>query len=148
MKLNTITDLVDMWTEDSKINEFELDSATIEIPKLHAKYMSIMATHNLLLKKLMVDYQTKKHVRWQYYRGELNNPEDLKEHNLEPMQKMVLKQDVQSWLDQDRELNNILLKKAMHEEIVEMCKEIIKQLNFRHWQIRNAIEWRKFQSGV
>lgn len=148
MKLNNINDLIDMWKIDSKVDEFELDKATLEIPNLHAKYMSILATHNLILKKTITDYNTRKHVKWQYYRGELNNPEDLKELGAEPMQHVVLKQDVPGWLEQDADLNNLLLKKAMHEEIVDTCKEIIKQLNFRHWQIRNAIEWRKFQSGV
>jgi len=148
MKVKGIDELIDMWTEDSKINEFELDTSSIVIANLHAKYLGIMASHNLIIKKIMVDYNTKKHVKWQYYRGDLNNKDDLTEHGLEPMDRTVLKADVPSWLDQDKDLNTLLLRKAIHDEIVDTCKEIIKQLNFRHWQIRNAIEWKKFQSGM
>lgn len=148
MRVKNITELCDMWKEDATINPHELDTSSIEASKLHAKYLAIMSTHNLIVKQTVVEYNTKKHVKWQYYRGDLNNPEDLKEHDLEPMNHTVLKADVQSWIEQDNELNKLLLRKAMHEEIVDTCKEIVKQLNNRNWSIRNAIEWQKFISGA
>lgn len=148
MRVRDIQHLMDMWLVDSEINEFELDTSSIEAAKLHAKYLNIMSTHNLIVKKTIVEYQELKHVRWQYYRGDLNNPQDLKEHGLQPMDRTVLKGDIQSWLEQDKEMNKLLLKKAHHEEIVDSCKEIIKQINNRNWSIRNAIEWKKFTSGI
>jgi len=148
MRVRDIQHLIDMWVKDSEINEFELDTSSIESAKLHAKYLGIMSTHNLIVKKTVVDYQELKHIRWQYYRGDLNNPQDLKEYGLLPMDRTVLKGDIHSWLEQDKELNKLLLKKSHHEEIVDSCKEIIKQINNRNWAIRNAIEWKKFTSGM
>jgi len=147
MRINKIDDLVDMWMEDSKIPEMDLDKSSLDAAKLHGKYMSILVHHKLLVKKIGSEYKKVKLVKWKYYRGELNNPADLQKYNLPPMQNTIMKQDIDIWLDADDELCGILLKKEYHEEIVDACKEIIKQLGNRQWQIRNAIEHRKFISG-
>ena len=147
MKITDLEHLMELWLEDAPINEMELGRDSLNASKLHAKYLNIMTTHNMIIKKIMVDYQELKHMRWQYYRGDLNNPQDLSKYGLEPMDHNILKGDIQSWLDQDKELNKLLLKKAHHEEIVDACKEIIKQVNNRNWSIRNAIEFSKFITG-
>jgi hypothetical protein len=147
MKVKDIDELYDMWSVDSKVDDLKLDDASLDTARLHSKYISIMSHHRLVVKKLEADYRKRKKVKWQYYRGELNNPEDLKKHELEPMLHTVIRQDVDVWLDADDELNNMMLKIALHEDIVDVCKEIIRQINNRNWNIRNAIDWRKFLAG-
>ena len=148
MKVSVIDELVDMWNVDSVMSDTELDHDSQRAASLHSKYLSILAHHNLHVKMLSVQYKELKLVKWQYFRGELNNPEDLKEHNLPPMTFKILKTDVDIWVDADKELNKLLLKKAFHEEIVGACKEIIKMIHNRQWQIKNTIEHRKFIAGI
>ena len=93
------------------------------------------------------EYQSRRKIKWEYYSGDLNNPEDLAKHNLEPMMKKVLRSDIGQYLDSDTELNNILLKKAVHEEIVDFCKAVLKELNNRTFQVRSIIDWEKFTGG-
>jgi hypothetical protein len=50
-------------------------------------------------------------------------------------------------LDSDKELNAILLKKVLHEEIVDFCKSVLKELNNRTFQVRSIIEWEKYTGG-
>lgn len=142
-----IEDLMEMWSKDSHIDETEPAREMIKTPNLHAKYLRIMTHHNLIVKKLMSDYHKRKKIKWEYYCGDLNNPEDLETYKLEPMVKKVLRADIPMYLDSDKELNDILLKKIMHEEIVEFCKTVLKELNNRTWQLKSVIDWEKFTSG-
>lgn len=142
-----IDSLMEEWSTDSKIDETEPGRELIKTSTLHSKYLRIMTHHNLICKKLMGDYNKLKKIKWEYYSGDLNNPEDLEKHGLEPMMKKVLRQDIPTYIDSDTDLNNILLKKMLHQEIVDFCSSVLKEINNRTWQLRSFIEWEKFTSG-
>jgi len=142
-----VDELLKEWQADSQINEMDFDTESIRASKLHSKYLTIMSQHNLKLKKIEADHRKRKRILWQYYRGELNNPTDLQAYGLKPMQFHTMKADVQMWLDGDDELNSMQLSIDYHRTMVDGCKEILKQVSNIQWQIRNAIEWRKFIAG-
>jgi hypothetical protein len=139
--------LMEEWIKDVSFDETEPQKAMANISKLHAKYLRILTHHNLLAKKLQADYNLRRKIKWEYYSGDLNNPEDLERYGLEPMMKKVLRADLQHYLDSDTELNNTLLKKVMHEEIVDFCKSVLKELNNRTWQLKSFMDWEKFIGG-
>lgn len=139
--------LTEEWINDAAYDETEPQKAMANIPKLHAKYLRIMTHHNLIVKKMQADYNWRRKIKWEYYSGDLNNPEDLEKYGLEPMLKKVLRADLQHYLDSDFELNNILLKKVMNEEIVDFCKNVLKELNNRTWQLRSYMDWERFIGG-
>jgi predicted membrane protein len=147
MKVASLENLMELWSEDAKINMTEPAKELVRIPNLHSKYLNIMTTHKMIMKKYEREYNEKRKIKWEYYNGDLNNPEDLKKHNLPPMQKRVYKQDIVTYLDSDEELNNILIKKMMQEEIVSYSLAVIKELNNRTWQLRSIIDWIKYTSG-
>ena len=39
-------------------------------------------------------------------------------------------------------------EEQLHEEIVEVCQAILKELNNRTWELRSFIDWEKFIQGV
>jgi hypothetical protein len=139
--------LMEEWVKDAAWDETEPQKALANIPKLHAKYLRIMTHHNLISKKVISEYHSRRKIKWEYYSGDLNNPEDLEKYGLEPMMKKVLRADLQHYLDSDTELNNILLKKVMHEEIVDFCKNVLKELNNRTWQLKEYMSWERFVGG-
>ena len=143
----TIDVLMEEWIKDAPYDETEPQKAVANIPKLHAKYLRIMTHHNLLVKKISAEYNTRRKIKHDYFSGDLNNPEDLAKYGLEPMLKKVLRADISIWLDSDLELNNILLKKVMQEEIVDFCKSVLKELNNRTFQIKSYMEWERFIGG-
>jgi lysyl-tRNA synthetase class II len=143
----TIDILMEEWSKDSIIDETEPGRELIKISKTHSKYLNIMSHHNLIVKKLTIDYNKLKKIKWEYYSGDLNNPEDLEQYGLEPWVKKTLRQDIPMYIDSDKELNNILLKRVIHQEIVDYCQSIIKELNSRTWQLKSFIDWEKFTSG-
>ena len=142
-----IDDLMEEWSKDSKVDETEPGRELAKISSLHAKYLRVLTHHNLVCKKLQNDYLKMKRVKWEYYSGDLNNPEDLELYNLQPIMKKILRQDIPIYLDSDSELNNLLMKKSLHQEIVDYCGSVLKELNNRTFQMNNLIKWEMFTSG-
>lgn len=142
-----IDELMNEWSKDSTIDEIEPSRETAKIPTLHAKYLRILTHHRLVIRSLQAEYNTLRALKWSYYSGDLNNPEDLEKYNLEPWTKKVLRQDIPIYLDSDKQLNNLLLKKVLHEEIVDFCVAVLKELSARTYQLGNIIRWEIFTSG-
>jgi len=133
------------WEKDSKL-EIELNGPDKElerVPILHAKYLNILSHHNLIVKKLNNDFAKKKCFKTMYYRGDLNNDEDLEKYGIEAFHKKAGR-DIREYIDADDELIEIAQKIAVHEEIVEYCKAVIREINSRTYQIRAIIDWQKF----
>ena len=114
----------------------------MRIPNLHAKYLAIRSEHSLKLKALYI--QRKQLVRdlSEYYRGEKNNPQELREIGKEPWELKTLKSDLLSYVEADDLMMNIEKKIAMEKEIVGVVDEIMRAVNNRGFQIQAAIKWR------
>jgi uncharacterized Rmd1/YagE family protein len=59
----------------------------------------------------------------------------------------VLKNEVQGYIDADEHLLKIDTRIAILEEKVEVIMEIMKCIHKRGYDIKSAIEWRKFTNG-
>jgi hypothetical protein len=142
-----IDQLLEMWTEDAKIDESKLNEELARISNLHAKYIKIRTHNNLLVKKHQIEYSTRRKIKQDYFSGDLNNPEDLERYQLEPLQKKVYKQSMNAALDSDEELNKILIKKIIYEEMVDTCDSILKEINNRTYQLGNLVKWQIYLNG-
>jgi len=138
-----VDEITQMWLEDAKIDDVDLDTESLKIPSLHAKYLKHLYQEKLKLKSLVLKKRTLSHVLSEYYRGDLNTPEDLRELQREPWSRTVLKQDLSSYVDSDKDMIKLLTKIAYQEEVVSLLEDIIKNINNRGFQIKNSIEWRK-----
>ena len=62
--------------------------------------------------------------------------------------KKVRKKDSLNYhLDADEHLSKIRLKLDYHDAMLNFLESILKQINNRTYQIKNAIEWQNFQRG-
>ena len=52
------------------------------------------------------------------------------------------------YIDSDKEIIEKNMRIVMQKEKLDFLEEVIKNLNQRNFQIKNAIEWRKFTQGV
>lgn len=139
--------LMEEWSKDAEVDVTEPGRETANIPKLHAKYLRILTHHNLICKKLMADYTKMKRFKFEYYSGDLNNFEDLERYDIKPFNKKLLRQDIAGYVDSDPDINEILIKKVVHQEIVDFCSSVLKELNNRTFQMGNIIKWELFSSG-
>ena len=144
--MSKLDDLLVTWAKDSEIDRTEPGKALLDIPKLHSKYLNILSNHRLLVREAEFKYNRMRKIKWEYYTGKLDDDE-LKKHEWEPFP-FVLKSDITTYLDADEDMNRYLAQKLMHEEIVEVCNAILKELNSRTYQLRSFIDWEKFIQGV
>ena len=136
-----------MWQKDCKIDETELSLESLNVPALHAKYLKIYSTQRLKLRSLNLKKKELKVKLGDYYKGDLNNPEDLKEIGREPWPKKVLKQDLYDYVEGDVDMIALNTKIVYQEEFVDVLTEIVKNINGRGYVIKNSVDFLKFTMG-
>jgi len=144
--MKQIDDLLEMWRQDCDIDKTEPDRELLNIPKLHSKYLNILSQHRMLSKQAEFKYNKMKKLKWEYYTGKLDD-DDLKKYGWEPFP-FVLKSDITTYLESDEDLNKTIANKVIHDEMVELCTTIMKELNSRTFQLRDYISWQKFTQGI
>jgi len=136
-----------MWQEDVKIDETELSRESLNIPLLHGKYLKFFSQERLKLRALKMKQKQLQQQLMDYYRGDLNNPEDLAELGREPYPYKRLKQDISYYVDSDSEMVQLNMKLVYQQEVVDILEEIIKSINTRGYVIKNSLDFLRFTSG-
>ena len=135
----------EMWQKDSVIDPDNLHDESLKIPQLHSKYYTVYNTITLLREKARTSYSKIKLERYNYYTGKAE-PEVYAE---DPFPYKVREKDaIQRHLDADERLNQIDLKIRYYDTTLKFLEEIIKNVSNRTFQIKNAIEWNRFQAGM
>jgi len=146
-----IEDLLEMWGEDSKIDEHNLDDTTIRGASLHSKYLELHSVAKLRLKKKEQDLSVLKKDKWLWFNGKMEKAEiDKRGWSYDPFNGMnkPLKTDLQQFYDSDKDIMDASMQIEYQKTYVEVCKEILDNIKWRHTQIKNIIDWRRFQSGA
>jgi hypothetical protein len=134
-----------MWEQDSKMDSNNLHTESLNIPILHAKYYNLYNTIFLLKKKAEQQRKNVRHERYEYYSGK-SNPEIYVEN---PFPKKVRDKDaLQKYMDADEKLSNICLKIDYYDTMINYLESILKVILNRTYQIKNAIEFMKFNAGL
>lgn len=141
----SLDEIQTLWKEDSKINIDDLHNEAIKVPILHSKYYEIYNKIFLLKKKAELDYKQQKLEQYNYYSGK-SDPEIYKESPFP--YKVRDKETMQKYLDADKKLSNIQMKLDYYEILIKFIEDILKQLSNRTYQIKNSIDFLKFQSGM
>ncbi len=145
-----IETILEMWKKDSVIDEMQLDEASRDSAKLHSKYLELYSIAKLRLKKLELEFKPLLRDKFLHYGGKLSKEElDEKGWEYDPLNGLtVLKGDLDKWYDADPKIQEHQIKIAMQQELVDTLKEIMDNVKWRHQNIKNMIEWRKFTSGI
>ena len=134
-----------MWETDSKIDIDNMHEESLRVPQLHAKYHEMM--NNLILLKSRAESLRKniRHDRYEYFSGKadpdvyIDNPFPKKIRDKDTMQK---------YLDADDKLSNSSLKIEYYDTMLTYIESILKVIQNRTYQIKNAIEFMRFNSGL
>jgi len=142
-----LEDIEKQWAEDVEINPLKLDSESLKIPKLHAKYYKILVHEKMVLIKLKTKLEEKEHVLEQFYNKTLTI-EELNHYNLPLVQdKKVMRQDIPTVIANRPDVIELKTKVGVQHIKIEFLESILKSIQGRNWNIRDAIEWRKFENG-
>tara|TARA_R100000008_G_scaffold84843_1_gene73271 strand:- start:2798 stop:3232 length:435 start_codon:yes stop_codon:yes gene_type:complete len=139
--------LFELWKVDSEIDRSELGEASTTIPKLHYKYYKLYSQERLTLRKLEAEYKVLFKDKWEYYQGNMSE-EDLKEREWEPFPLKVLKTDIDKYIDSDTDIVKHNYKIEYQKEKIDFLESVIRSINNRGFQIKNAIDWEKFKVGI
>ena len=134
----------DMWEKDSHINPDNLHNESLKIPQLHSKYYTIYNTITLLREKARDSYNRVRLERYNYYTGKA--PAEVYVEDPFPY-KVREKDAIQRYLDADDKLTTIDLEIRYYDVMLKFLEEVIKTISSRTYQIKNAIDWHKFQAG-
>jgi hypothetical protein len=134
-----------MWETDSKMDIDNLHTDSLKIPILHGKYHELYNNILLLRKKAEQQRKNIRHERYEYFSGKAD-PEVYIEN---PFPKKIRDKDtMEKYLSSDERLSNISLKCDYYDVMLNYLESILKQITNRTYQIKNAIEFMRFNSGM
>ena len=134
----------EMWEKDSKIDPDNLHDESLKIPQLHSKYYTLYNTITLLRERAREQYNKVRLERYNYYTGKAT----AEVYAEEPFPYKVREKDaIQRHLEADDKMNKVDMKIKYYDIMLKFLEEIIRNITGRTYQIKNAIEWNKFQAG-
>jgi hypothetical protein len=144
MNLNLET-IQEMWEKDSRIDIDNLHTESLNIPILHAKYFDLYNNIILLRKKVEQQKKNIRHERYEYYSGKADPDVYIED----PFPKKIRDKDtMQKYLDADERLSQIALKVEYYDVLLNYIDNILKMIHNRTYQIKNSLEFMRFQSGL
>jgi len=134
----TFDELQEIAEKDMKLDKDNLDIESLKIPELQHKYLKHYSKYNILVKQSETEYKILYRKKWEHYSGKGETPFLTK----------ILKQDMTIYLESDEELCKAKNKMEYYKNIIIYIEGILKSLNNRGFQIKNAIDWKKFCEGL
>ena len=133
-----------MWKTDSKLDDDLHDNDSLAIPQLHMKYMEFHNTFSLMKKEREIEMRRLIREKWLYYKGKAPSkvykdlPFDLK---------LTTKEEINMFIESDDDICKLQYKIDYIEQLLSFLEGVLRQINNRNFQIKNAIEWEKFKNG-
>lgn len=137
--------LQDLWKKDSEIDPDRYGEESIKIPQLHMRYMEFYNTFSLMKKDREGEMKGLWKQKWIYYKGKAPSsvykemPFDFK---------LTTREEINMFIEGDEDIRKLQLKIGYIEQVIFFLDGVLRQINGRNFQIKNAIEWDKFQSGM
>jgi len=145
-----IEDILEMWKDDSEIDDLNLDEESRKSANLHSKYLEILSVTRLQLKRKEMEFQTLLKDKWLHYNGKMPREDiDARGWDYDPLNGLkVLKGDMNKFYDSDPDIQKAQAQIDYTKEMVSVLEEIMGNIRWRHQNIKNSIEWKKFTAGI
>ena len=125
-------------------NDEHIDQESYKNQVIKQKWLDFKSDFELMLIKARTDHQQLYREKWEYYGGKA----DAKVYAAKPFDIKVMKTDLQMYVQSDEDILRLQNKIAYYETCVDYCKGVIKSIDNRGWDIRNATDWKKFEAGM
>jgi len=139
-------DIAAIWAQDSPIDETNLVGESKRIPQDYSKYYNLYYREVLRVKKLKAEYKELEMEKRNYYDGSMDEL-TLKEKGWKPFQLKVLRNDLDKYIQADKDIIKLSLTIDFHSANANYLEDIIKTIHSRNFVIKNMIDILKFQSG-
>jgi hypothetical protein len=143
-----LSEIQEMWEQDSRIDETNLGRESTRVPTLHAKYLVYLSKVKLQLRKAESDYFNTRRLKYKYYRGEMTQQELEDNEWVQWQGNKPLKNEMDEFLQCDQHLIELEDKIEYFKTVIYTLEQILRSINSRTWDIKSAIEWTKFTNGM
>ncbi len=141
----TLEELQKEAREDLAILDQEkLDQESYKNQNIKPKWLEYRTRYDQLLIMRRSDHQRLWREKWEYYGGKA----DAKVYAAKPFDIKVLKTDLQMYIQSDDDILELQSKISYYESIVKYIDGVIRSIDNRGWDIRNAQDWKKFEAGM
>ena len=136
-----LEDIMKEWKDDAPIDSHNLDGESLKIPNLHAKYMEMYTKEKRTLREFKRRWKVVFQQRWEAVIAKDGRPPD---HNIR-----ISKSEMEKhYVGADSELQEFEKLMNEQEDKVDFLSGVLDNIKNRNWQIKNAIDWSKFQTGL
>tara|TARA_B100001250_G_scaffold354260_1_gene328032 strand:+ start:1698 stop:2021 length:324 start_codon:yes stop_codon:yes gene_type:complete len=107
--------------------------------------MEFYNTYSLMKKDRESEFKRLVREKWLYYKGRAgaqvykDAPFDLK---------LTTREEINMFIESDEDIQKLQLKIDYIEQTIFFLDGVLRQLGSRNFQIKNAIEWERFQAGM
>ena len=131
-------------TDLAIVDQERLDQESYKNQNIKPKWLEYRTRYDQLLIMRKSDHQRLWREKWEYYGGKA----DAKVYAAKPFDIKVLKTDLQMYIQSDDDILELQSKISYYESIVKYIDGVIKSIDNRGWDIRNATDWKKFEAGM
>lgn len=142
----TIEQIEKEWAHDSKIDRTDLSLDSSKQLELHSKYNKILNYTRKQLRSRQTDRIRLIHLKTDYYSNNMP-PQQLKELGWVPNQRLVLKNDMDRFLEADEDVIKLNQEIGDLNDMVSFLEGIIRAIYQKPFITKNIIENNKFLNG-
>ena len=125
-------------------DEEKLHKESYKNQEIKSKWLDYKSKFELLLAKTKGEYQKLYRAKWEYYGGK----SDAKIYVAKPFDLKVLKSDLGMYIVSDEDVITLANKQAYLEVVIKYIDGVIRSIDNRGWDIKNAQRWQEFQAGM
>ena len=107
------------------------------------KWLDYKSKYKLMMFQSKAEHKRLYRQKWEYYGGK----SDAKVYAAKPFDLKVLKTDLGVYINSDEDVIEVEKKIIYYEIVIEFIDGVIKSIDSRGWDIRNAQDWKKFIAG-
>ena len=141
-----LEDIQELWHKDREIDYTELGTESIRIPLIHDKYLKIFTDERIRLKGIEFELSKMVRTKTEYYSGKMSQ-EELERRGWEQYLGRLLKNEMANYIESDDDVIKLKQQLVVLQEKVSYLDSVIRMINNRGFQIKNALDWLKFTNG-
>ena len=141
-----LEDIQELWHRDSEIDYTELGTESIRIPQIHDKYLKIFTDERIRLKGVEFELSKLVRTKTEYYSGKMSQ-EELERRGWEQYLGRLLKNEITNYIESDDDVIKLKQQLVVLQEKINYLDSVIRMINNRGFQIKNALDWLKFTNG-
>ena len=126
------------------LDDEDLHQQSYKNQVIKPKWLDYKTKYKLLMFQCKADHKRLYREKWEYYGGKA----DAKIYVTKPFDLKVLKTDLNIYIESDEDIIKLEHKIAYLETTIKYIDGVLRSIQSRGWDIKNAISWKQFEAGM